>query len=207
MSEYLDLATWRRRDHFRLFLDHGQPFFSVTVPVDVTPLRARCDAPGGPSFFLAAIWCAVEAVNAVEAFRLRLRGERVWRHDRIGLGTTIRRADDTFGFAQFHHGLAFDDFQRAGAEEVQRVKNGIELDAAADRDDLVYHSTLPWLRFTSFNNALSLRDSIPRIAFGRVTKEGERAEMPVAVEVHHSLVDGLDVARFYERFEARFQAL
>jgi chloramphenicol O-acetyltransferase len=24
--------------------------------------------------------------------------------------------------------------------------------------------------------------------------------MPVAVEVHHALVDGLDVARFFERF-------
>jgi len=25
--------------------------------------------------------------------------------------------------------------------------------------------------------------------------------MPVAVEVHHALVDGLDVARLFERFE------
>ena len=27
--------------------------------------------------------------------------------------------------------------------------------------------------------------------------------MPVAVEVHHALVDGLDVARFFERFGQR----
>ena len=26
--------------------------------------------------------------------------------------------------------------------------------------------------------------------------------MPVAVEVHHALVDGLDVARFFDRFTA-----
>ena len=27
-------------------------------------------------------------------------------------------------------------------------------------------------------------------------------KMPVAVEVHHALADGLDVARFFERFAA-----
>jgi chloramphenicol O-acetyltransferase len=26
--------------------------------------------------------------------------------------------------------------------------------------------------------------------------------MPVAVEVHHALVDGLDVARFFDRFNS-----
>ena len=33
-------------------------------------------------------------------------------------------------------------------------------------------------------------------------REGKRMKMPVSVEVHHALVDGLDVARFFERFAA-----
>jgi len=45
-------------------------------------------------------------------------------------------------------------------------------------------------------------DSIPRIVFGRCVREGKCMKMPVSVEVHHALVDGLDVARFYERFAA-----
>ena len=45
-------------------------------------------------------------------------------------------------------------------------------------------------------------DSIPRILFGRCVREGKRMKMPVSVEVHHALVDGLDVARFFERFAA-----
>jgi chloramphenicol O-acetyltransferase len=33
-------------------------------------------------------------------------------------------------------------------------------------DDIVFHSVLPWLRFTSFTNALPGKgDSIPRIVF------------------------------------------
>ena len=30
--------------------------------------------------------------------------------------------------------------------------------------------------------------------------------MPVSVEVHHALVDGLHVGRFYEMFQARLDA-
>ena len=30
-------------------------------------------------------------------------------------------------------------------------------------------------------------------------------KMPVAVEVHHALVDGLDVARFFERFASNLE--
>ena len=66
---------------------------------------------------------------------------------------------------------------------------------------------LPWLRFTAYTNALPGGDSIPRIVFGRATREGRRMKMPVAVEVHHALVDGLDVARFFERFAANSTAL
>jgi chloramphenicol O-acetyltransferase type A len=70
---------------------------------------------------------------------------------------------------------------------------------------VVYHSVLPWFRFTAYNNALPGHDSIPRIVFGQVTREGRRMMMPVAVEVHHAVVDGLDVAKFYERFDQELQ--
>ena len=67
------------------------------------------------------------------------------------------------------------------------------------RDD---HSTLPWLRFTAFTNAIPRPDGIPRIVFGKVFADGASSRMPMGIEVHHGLVDGIDVARFVERFEA-----
>ena len=66
---------------------------------------------------------------------------------------------------------------------------------------MIYHSSLPWIRFTAFTNALRRGGSIPRIVFGKCSTEGRITRMPLAIEVHHALVDGLDVARFIERFE------
>jgi len=79
------------------------------------------------------------------------------------------------------------------------MRHGVR-EPAKPPDDVVYHSVLPWFRFRAYANALPGRDSIPRIVFGQVTREGRRMTMPVAVEVHHAVVDGLDVARFFQRF-------
>ena len=37
---------------------------------------------------------------------------------------------------------------------------------------------------------------MPKIAFGKFTREQERILMPISVEVHHALMDGLHVGRY-----------
>lgn len=198
MGAWVDLETWKRRDHYRLFRRYKQPFFSLTVDVDVTPVWNRSRKPGAPSFFLTSLFLMLRAVNDVEAFRLRLRPRGVWRHDRVGVGPTIRRPDETFGFAKLEASDRLDDFVSRSRPAIARAMKG-RVKASAD-DDVVYHSVLPWLRFTGYHNALPGTDSIPRIVFGRAERERGRMKMPVAVEVHHALVDGADVGRFFERF-------
>jgi chloramphenicol O-acetyltransferase type A len=62
---------------------------------------------------------------------------------------------------------------------------------------------LPWVSFTSFAHArdFARKDSIPKIAFGKFAKENDRVFLPISVEVHHALMDGLHVGRFLSRFE------
>jgi chloramphenicol O-acetyltransferase type A len=208
MGRLVDLKKWRRREHFRMFRHYQQPFFSVTVEVDVTALWKRCRAPDSPPFFLTSLFFMLRAINAVEAFRLRLRTRGVWLHDRVAVGTTLLRPDHTFGFARAEPDRTLEQFIAEGEAAIARAKRRKTLaPQRAHEDDVVYHSTLPWFRFTSFTNALRRRDSIPRIVFGKCSKDGRAIWMPVAVEVHHALVDGLDVARFLDRFELELSSL
>jgi len=71
------------------------------------------------------------------------------------------------------------------------------------RDDLIYFTTLPWVSFTSFAHARKRGrgDSVPRIAFGKFLRESERTLLPISVEVHHALMDGLHVGRYLTRLE------
>jgi chloramphenicol O-acetyltransferase type A len=203
MSEFIDLDKWKRREHFQIFSRLANPFWSVCADVDVTRLRQECHENKGQSFSLAAIFLALAAVNETEAFRLRIRGQRVWLHDSVGVSTTVPRRDETFGFAVIEMAGSVDDFQTQARVRTAAAKDNRSLGPSiGDRDDLIYHSTLPWIRFTALSNPTGGgQDSIPRIVFGRYTEEGGRWRMPVSVEVHHALVDGLDVARFFERFE------
>lgn len=155
------------------------------------------------SFSNAAIYSALVAANETEAFRLRIREERVWIHDRVDISTTVLREDDTFAFAFFKMSHDFSEFQTHARAEVERARTTGTLGAAVSgRDDIIYHSTIPWVRFTAISNPTGGgQDCIPRIVFGRCSEKDGRWFMPVAVEVHHALVDGLDVARFLERFE------
>jgi chloramphenicol O-acetyltransferase type A len=71
------------------------------------------------------------------------------------------------------------------------------------RDDVIYHTSLPWVSFTSFAHARNKGrgESIPRIVFGKFSREGDRLLMPFSVEVHHALMDGLHVGRYLSRME------
>jgi chloramphenicol O-acetyltransferase type A len=43
---------------------------------------------------------------------------------------------------------------------------------------------------------------VPKLAFGRAEAEGAHLWLPVSVEVHHALMDGLHVGRYLEALDA-----
>jgi chloramphenicol O-acetyltransferase type A len=206
MPEYLDTETWSRRHLFQLFKGYDDPFFNLCADVDVTPLldftRAR-----NLSFFVAYHFLSTRTANEVEPFRYRLRDGRVLVHERIDCGAVLLLADESFTFVYFDFEEDFAAFHaRAGATIDRARAEPPRLDARADRDDLVYHSVIPWVSFTSITHAHDSRrqSGIPKIAFGKYRDVGGRLLMPVAVEVHHALLDGLHVGRYFERLANYF---
>lgn len=205
-GRFLEISSWKRREHFELFRSFANPFFSVCVEVDVTRVWEESRQPGSPSFYVATLFHSLRAANATEAFRLRIRGDRVWAHDSLRASATILRDDDTFGFGIFPPAPTLDEFNRHAIGEVAAARRAAPLVLPRPgEDDLIYHSSLPWMRFTAFTNALNDgKDSVPRVVFGKCAQRGGRWTLPVAVEVHHALVDGLDVARYLEALQAAF---
>ncbi len=219
MANYLDTASWPRRDAYALFLGFEQAFFSLCTRLDVAPLKAalaRQARPGGLS--LACHHAALRLANEQLPFRLRLEGQgeltRVRVHGRVDASTTVLRGDDSFGFAHLRWQAGFSDFRAQAGQAMQAVRDGPpgfhepppgpeDADAA-----LMYFTTLPWVHFTSFAHARPLKglDSVPRVAFGRIDADGTRQWLPVALDVHHALMDGVHAGRFLQGLEAAFAA-
>ena len=97
---------------------------------------------------------------------------------------------------------AFGSRRRSSAQLTAAASRG-ELDLQPDQKDVIHYSVLPWLDFTSFAHARpgGETNSIPKIVFGKHRRRGGRDRMPISVEVHHALMDGLHVSRFLESFQ------
>jgi len=202
VGHYLDLDAWARRAQFDFFRDFDLPFYNVCAEVDVTALRRWC-TDNRRSFFAASWFALQQAANRVEAFRCRLRDDRVWVHDQIGLNTVVANDDgETFRFLRIPHAEDLGTFER-GMEDAQATDAGPDLGARPEDDAVIHGTTLPWIRFTSLSHArrFDRGDSVPKIALGKRTNVGEQVLIPLSVEVHHALVDGVHVGRFYECFE------
>ncbi len=204
MPEYLDLESWSRRAQFEFFKSYDHPFFNITTNVDVTSLVDLTRADKSISFFIAYHFLSIKAANEVEQFRYRLDGERVRVYERINAGTIVLLPNESFTFVYFDYQTNYLEFQDRARVAVDRaLSGGPDLEQRADREDLIHHSVLPWVAFTSISHARNFKrpDSVPKIAFGKYTTENGRSRMPVSVEVHHALMDGLHVARYFEKFQ------
>lgn len=208
MPEYLDLTNWARRDLFEFFRDYDNPYFNVCTRLDVTKLLAFLRQRSGVSVSLAYHYFALRIANEIEPFRYRLRDGKVVVHGVINGGTTILLPNETFTFAYFNYDQDFDKFILEAQRAVELVQKGDGPLESTSRDDTVYFTTLPWVSFTSFAHARKwgVEDSVPRIAFGKFSKENERTLLPISVEVHHALMDGLHVGRYLTRLEEALAA-
>lgn len=203
MAAYLDLANWSRRELFEFFIGYSNPYFNVCVQVDVTNLVTLVRARPGVRISLALHYFALRVANEIEPFRYRLKDEKVFVYDVINGGTTVLLPNESFAYAYFDYQPDFEKFVGDAARAVDDIRTGSGPLKPTMRDDLVYFTSLPWIAFTSFAHARTKGrgESIPRIVFGKFTKENERLMLPISVEVHHALMDGLHVGRFFTRLE------
>ncbi len=207
MSTFLDLENWNRKQHFYFFKDYDHPFFNICAEVDVTRLLAYTKEHQ-QSFFVALLFLSLRAANSIPELRYRIRGERVLVHDVIHAGSTVLNSDETFSFCYFDYDGNFQTFNREATQKLEKYAQGFKsLEPGDNRDDLIHYSVIPWISFTSFAHArkYGANDSVPKIVFGKYYDEAGAKKMPVSVEVHHALMDGIHVGKFFEEFQALLQ--
>jgi chloramphenicol O-acetyltransferase type A len=196
----IDTSTWSRREAYELFRGFAFPYLSVTADVDVSKLR-RAHRRRGFSFTVGLVHALATAANEIPAFRRRIRGDVVMEHLVVAPSITVLGEGDTFRFATLRYDPDLHRFAHDAQTRIDAAKRSPSLWSEPDRDDLLYMTTLPWVSFTAVVHPVPLNppDSVPRIAWGRFREQGRRVLLPLNVQAHHALVDGIDVGRFFVR--------
>lgn len=204
MKHIINLDTWIRKEHYSFFKDYQESFFGITANVDCTKAY-KYAKDNNLSFFLYYMYKSLVAANAVEEFRYRIEENKVVCYDKIHGSTTAMNADDVFAFAFLAYTDTFDEYYKLAQQEMAKIKTitGMNINEDNGRQDVIHYSTIPWISFTSLTSERnqSQSDSIPKMTFGKYFKDGNKLLLPLAIQVHHGLMDGFHVGKYFEIFQ------
>jgi chloramphenicol O-acetyltransferase type A len=199
----IDLKTWSRREHSEYFGAFNHPHFNLCANVDLTKFYPFVKGHGF-SITTAIIYVVSRSANDLPEFRYRIRESEIVEHETVSPSVTILVENDLFSFCSIAYCQDFEEFARRAASQIASVKANPTLKDPPGRDDLLYMTTIPWVSFTSFTHPMRLHpaDSIPRFAWGKYFDEGRFLKMPLSVQGHHALMDGIHLGKFYENIQA-----
>ncbi|MBU1720820.1 MAG: chloramphenicol acetyltransferase [Bacteroidetes bacterium] len=196
--------SWNRKEYFDFFSKFDEPFFGIVTEIDCTEAY-RIVKENNYSFFAFYLHKSISAINKIPEFRYRINNNEIVVYDKIHVSPTIGRDDGSFGFAFLHYVDDFQVFSRSLSAETERVQNstGLGLGENEMRNDVAHCTSVPWIKFTGVTHARQFKyaDSIPKIAFGKAWKSGDRMVLPTSINVHHGFLDGFHVAKYLELFQ------
>ena len=189
-----------RKKHFAFFKEMNHPHFSIVANVDITALMAFVKQEH-ISFTAAVLFLVSKTANSIPEFRWRIRGAQVVEHEAVHPSLTVTtKVSDTFSFCYVDYHSSFAAFYKAFDLAKQKMEEEPSFEDPPERDDFLFLSSIPWVSFTGFQHAMSYHpaDSIPRMVWGKYFEEGGKLKMPLSVQVHHALMDGRHVGRYFE---------
>jgi len=207
LMQPIDLDNWPRKQHFELFKHFSQPYFNVCVRLDAQALYDYCKT-NQYSFFQAYVYCTLKACHEYDSIMLRIIDSKPWLLNSVRASVVELAENDTFVFSYFNSTGEFKEFAEHASDVSTKAKlQPLFSDAFAQTEgqaDLIHISVLPWLNFSAFSHAFSEGESlgIPKFVFGQFDKH--TGTMPLAIDVHHSLMDGLHVAKFINTLQNTF---
>lgn len=198
----IDMETWPRRHHFATYQDMDYPHFNLTAKVEISRLHDAVREVGW-SFSVAVTYILAKAANDLPSFRLRIRGQEVVEHDVVHPSTTVLAKDDLFSYCTVEWADEFSIFHNRSVDRIASVKENPTLEDEPGQDNLLFMKGIPWVAFTGLMHPIHMHpaDSVPRLAWGKFTQSGGKKWLPLSVQVHHALMDGLHVGRYYERVQ------
>lgn len=208
MNSIIDIANWERKVHFEFFNQFDDPSFEITSKVDCTKAFQKAKDLK-LSFFLTYLHASMKAVNSIKEFKTRIEDEQVVLYDIIHAGPTIARDNGTFGFSHLPFHEDFKTFHENSKRIIEEVAKSNDLNPSFNKNNVVHYSSIPWVEFTSIKHpilSLKLKDSVPKISFGKLNEQEGRRMMPVSIQANHALMDAYHIGKYLEAFQRNLDA-
>lgn len=207
--QLVNRQTWERAEHFDHYLKVPCTY-SVTTDIEISAVLKTVKANGG-KLYPKLIHLITALVNQHSEFRMSLlEGELVIWETVNPSYTIFHPENDTFSAIWTEYNK---DYQRflANYQEDQRLfsqKLGLFTKPQLPLNHINI-SSLPWVEFKGFNLTIEANSQYlaPIFTMGRFRQEGAQVWLPLAIQVHHAVIDGFHVSRFINELQAICQSI
>ena len=198
--EYIDITTWDRREYFNMYLGTDFPYINVGAHIDITNLL-RFSKERSLSSFLTMIFAAHRVAEGIINFKYRIKDGKPVVIDRIcPCFTHLPNGSDLFINVTVEPARDVIEFHDKARKQIAKQGNDLGIEIFRGRLDIIMYSAIPWIEYTHFVRTISKggADSNPKISWGKYINQGDQTFVPFSVQVHHGLMDGLHVGRYFE---------
>ncbi|NHF60225.1 chloramphenicol acetyltransferase [Flavobacteriaceae bacterium TP-CH-4] len=192
-----------RRKHFDFFNGMNHPHFNITANVDITQLLPYLKSNELPTSS-SIVYLIAKAANDIPEFRWRIRDGEVVEHQSVQPSFTVPTEEtDVFSFCTVAYTADARIFIENAQKQIAAMGTNPSFEDEEHRDDYLFLSAFPWVSFTGMQHAMHYHpcDSIPRISWGKFFEQDGKIWMPLSVQVHHAVVDGIHVGRYFQLME------
>jgi chloramphenicol O-acetyltransferase type A len=196
----IDLDNYNRRGLFNSFKDRDIPYFSTTCNIEIQNLKKFVKLRN-ISFFVSFSYIISVSVNRIPQLRHRIIDGELYEFKIVDPGYTVLLDDETFSFCDSKFFEDFHTYYEYAIARIEEVKNRPDQNNA-DKNHMFFITSIPWFSFTSFVHPYDkLYSSIPIITIGKYFEQGDSWLIPIAIQVHHGVVDGFHVGKYYDCLE------
>lgn len=202
MKKYIDIETWPRKQHFLFFKEMDYPHFNITANVDITTTFSYVKE-NNLSLFKTLVYLTTKAANNVTEFRYRLDNDKVVEYEMIHPSFTYLTQQEVFSFCTVDYLDDFKQFLIGVNNKIAELTGSVDMEDDPARNDRIFITSIPWVSFTSITHPFNLdsSDSVPRIGWGKYFNENDKIKLPLSVQAHHALMDGLHVGKYFNHLQ------
>ena len=200
--KFLDIENWERKNHYTYFKQLDYPHFNICGNIDITEFYKFIKERDNP-FFISFLYVSTKTANSIKEFRYRIREDMIIEHETISPSFTVMTPKEVFSFCTVKYIDKFNNFKIRASQEIERIKNNVSIEDEHGRDDLIYITSIPWVSFTNITHPIQMNpvDSIPRISWGKYFEENGKIKLPLSVQAHHALVDGVHIGQYFNTIQ------
>lgn len=200
--KYVDIENWERKNHYNNFREFDYPHINICANVDITEFYRYIKEKEYP-FYISILYVVTKTANSIKEFRYRIRKDELIEHDFVSPAFTVMNSKEIFGYCTAKFTEEFKDFKASATSEIEKAEKNISIESESSCDDVIYTTSIPWVSFTSITHPIQMNpvDSIPRIAWGKFFEENGKIMLPLSVQVHHSLADGVHIGMYFKTIQ------